>query len=94
MPPHLPQAIVKHGSMFCTMELLLRHVIQFLGLKGTPTLMEPGLIDDTEAFLEDMRHVIVLLDHARPLRHCVLDHTRPLRRYVLDHTRPCIVILY
>ena len=27
-------AIVKQGSMYCTMELLLRHTIQYLGLRG------------------------------------------------------------
>ena len=27
-------AVVVHGSMFSNMELLLRHAIQYLGLKG------------------------------------------------------------
>ena len=44
-------AIVKNGSMYPTMELLLRHAIQYLGLRGTVAVSEPGVLDDEMAFI-------------------------------------------
>ena len=39
-------AIVKHGSMYPTMELLLRHTIQYLGLRGKKCVSMPGVLDN------------------------------------------------
>ena len=44
-------AIVKNGSMYPTMELLLRHAIQYLGLRGTVAVSEPGILDDEASFI-------------------------------------------
>lgn len=47
-------AIVKHGNMYPTMEMLLRHAIQFLGLKGKPVVTTPGIIDNAVDFVADL----------------------------------------
>jgi len=44
-------AIVKNGSMYPTMELLLRHAIQYLGLRGKKCIAEPGVLDNEEEYL-------------------------------------------
>jgi adenylate kinase family enzyme/Ca2+-binding EF-hand superfamily protein len=48
-------AIVKQGSMYCTMELLLRHTIQYLGLRGRAVLSKPGTLDNEFDFVDDLR---------------------------------------
>ena len=48
-------AIVKNGSMYPTMELLLRHSIQFLHLKGKKCVAEPGVLDNQDLLLEHMK---------------------------------------
>ncbi len=47
-------AIVLEGSMHPTMELLLRHAIQYFGMKGKPVLVEPRNLDSVPRFLSDM----------------------------------------
>lgn len=47
-------AIIKHGSMFPTMELLLRHSIQYLGMRGKRVVCEAGTLDNEAAFLEGL----------------------------------------
>ena len=47
-------AIVKHGAMFPSMELLLRHAIQYLGMRGKRVVCEPGTLDNEAAFLQGL----------------------------------------
>jgi hypothetical protein len=47
-------AIVIHGSLHPSMELLLRHALQFLGLRGTKFVAEPGVLDNREGFIRDL----------------------------------------
>eukprot|EP01043_Picozoa_sp_COSAG02_P042681 COSAG02_NODE_3647_length_6427_cov_24.716182_2_plen_616_part_00 len=47
-------AIVVHGSLHPSMELLLRHSLQFLGLVGTRVVASPGILDDRNGFLDDL----------------------------------------
>ena len=47
-------AIVLEGSMHPTMELLLRHAIQYFGLKSSPMLAEPRNLDSIPRFLSDL----------------------------------------
>ena len=47
-------AIVKNGSMYPSMELLLRHAIQYLGLRGSDAVSEPNVLDNEADFLKDM----------------------------------------
>jgi Ca2+-binding EF-hand superfamily protein len=44
-------AIVKHGAMYPSMELLLRHAIQYLGLRGKRVVCEPGTLDNIQGFI-------------------------------------------
>merc|ERR1712100_469702 len=46
-------AIVKNGSMFPTMEMLLRHAVNYLGMKKSKAVREGGMIDDEDAFIQD-----------------------------------------
>ena len=48
-------AIVLKGSMHPAMELLLRHAIQYFGLKGSAEMQEPGSLDSIPRFLSDLR---------------------------------------
>ena len=48
-------AIVLKGSMHPAMELLLRHAIQYFGLKGSEQVHGPGSLDSIPRFLDDMR---------------------------------------
>jgi hypothetical protein len=48
-------AIVKKGSMYPTLEVLLRHSIQYLGLRGKAVVANPGVLDSVEDFLNDMQ---------------------------------------
>lgn len=41
--------------MYPTLELLLRHAIQFLGLRGKSVVSEPGVLDNVEDFLKDLQ---------------------------------------
>ena len=47
-------AIVAKGSMYPTLEMLLRHVIQFLNLRGKSVVSKPGVLDNDEDFLTDL----------------------------------------
>ena len=47
-------AIVKQGSMYPTMELLLRHAIQYLGLRGKSVVAAPGVLDNEDDFIMDL----------------------------------------
>eukprot|EP01051_Picozoa_sp_SAG22_P002652 SAG22_NODE_120_length_19227_cov_7.584013_16_plen_1054_part_00 len=46
-------AIVKHGSMFPTMEILLRHAANYLGMRRHPAITQVGIIDDEQSLLAD-----------------------------------------
>ena len=47
-------AIVKNGSMYPTMELLLRHSIQYLKLRGKACVSQPGVLDNQEELISTM----------------------------------------
>lgn len=47
-------AIVKHGSMFPTLEILLRHAVNYLGMKTSKAVTQGGIIDDELALLNNM----------------------------------------
>ena len=48
-------AITLEGTMLPTMELLLRHAIQYFGLKGSAMLRDPdSALDSSDRFLEDL----------------------------------------
>ena len=69
-------AIVKHGSMFPTMELLLRHAVNYLHMKKSKAVTHAGVIDSEDLFMLDMEGLT--LDHHRAVL-CVHMLT-----YVLD----------
>ena len=50
-------AIVKNGSMYPTMELLLRHAIQYLGLRGKSVIALPGTLDSEDGFIMDLQGI-------------------------------------
>jgi hypothetical protein len=56
-------AIVKHGSMFPTMELLLRHAVGYLDMKKHKAVTQGGIIDDQEGLLRDFGKIT--LDESR-----------------------------
>ena len=62
-------AIVKHGSMFPTMELLLRHAVNYLNMKKSRAVTHSGVIDSEVLFIDDMEgltldeHRAVLCTH-------------------------------
>lgn len=56
-------AIVKHGSMFPTMELLLRHAVNYLDMKKHKAVTEGGIIDDEDGLMKDFANIS--LDEAR-----------------------------
>jgi nicotinate-nucleotide pyrophosphorylase len=47
-------AIVIHGSLHPSMELLLRHALQFLGLRGSKFVAQTGVLDNREGFIRDL----------------------------------------
>ena len=47
-------AIVIHGSLHPSMELLLRHSLQYLHLVGTRVVAQTGILDNREGFLQDL----------------------------------------
>ena len=47
-------SIVKHGSMFPTLEILLRHAVNYLGMKSSKAVTQGGIIDDELALIDDM----------------------------------------
>ena len=71
-------AIVKKGSMFPTLELLLRHAVNYLNMKTSKAVTSGGIIDDELAFVDDMEYLT--LDEHRATLCChmlchVLDGT-------------------
>lgn len=46
---------MKKGSMYPTLEVLLRHSIQYLGLRGKAVVANSGVLDSVEDFLNDMQ---------------------------------------
>lgn len=72
-------AIVMNGSMYPTMELLLRHSIQYLKLKGKACVSEPGHLDNWKEFIAVMAPGGKLSDEERlvamsiHLLACILD---------------------
>ena len=75
-------SIVKSGSMYPTMELLLRHSIQYLHLRGKSAVAEPGNLDNEVLLLDNLKKAEdggVLTDEERRvamsiyLLSCILD---------------------
>eukprot|EP01043_Picozoa_sp_COSAG02_P014829 COSAG02_NODE_618_length_19461_cov_39.117447_6_plen_1075_part_00 len=56
-------AIVKHGSMFPTMELLLRHAVNYLNMAKSKAVTEGGIIDDEAGLMNDF--AAISLDESR-----------------------------
>lgn len=56
-------AIVKHGSMFPTMEILLRHAVNYLNMKKNKAVSQSGVLDNEEALIEDFE--AISLDESR-----------------------------
>ncbi len=56
-------AIVRHGSMFPTMELLLRHAVGYLDMKKHKAVTQGGIIDNQTALLQDFE--LITLDESR-----------------------------
>lgn len=50
-------SIVKHGSMFPTLEILLRHAVNYLGMKTSKAVTQGGIIDDELALIDDMHRL-------------------------------------
>jgi hypothetical protein len=72
-------AIVKNGSMYPTMELLLRHSIQYLHLRGKTAVSAPGILDNEGLLLKGMSMDGGLTDEERRVAMsiyvlaCILD---------------------
>jgi hypothetical protein len=56
-------AIVQRGSMFPTMEILLRHAVNYLNMKKSKAVTQGGIIDDPVALIEDFAKITT--DEAR-----------------------------
>lgn len=52
-------AIVKHGSMFPTMEILLRHAVNYLNMKKSKAVTQGGIIDDEQGLMEDFDKITI-----------------------------------
>eukprot|EP01043_Picozoa_sp_COSAG02_P033960 COSAG02_NODE_2347_length_9092_cov_4.284666_5_plen_219_part_00 len=52
-------AIVKHGSMFPTMEILLRHAVNYLNMKTSKAVTQGGIIDDEAALLKGFAEITI-----------------------------------
>ena len=50
-------AIVKHGSMFPTMEILLRHAVNYLDMKAHDAVTSSGIIDDEATLLQNFEEL-------------------------------------
>ena len=50
-------AIVKHGNMYPSMEILLRHAVQWLGMKSSKAVQKPGVLDNEKLFIEEMQNL-------------------------------------
>jgi hypothetical protein len=48
-------SIAKHGHMYPSMELLLRHAVQWLSMKTSKAVQRPGELDSEEKFRADMQ---------------------------------------
>jgi len=56
-------AIVKHGALFPTMEILLKHAVNYLNMKKSKAVRQSGIIDNEELFFETFEKVS--LDESR-----------------------------
>ena len=56
-------AIVKHGSMFPVMEILLRHAVHYLNMKSSACVTSAGVIDDEDGLIKDFDQIS--LDESR-----------------------------
>jgi hypothetical protein len=56
-------AIVKKGSLFPTMEILLRHAVNFLNMKKSKAVTTSGIIDDEDSLIHDFADIS--LDESR-----------------------------
>lgn len=50
-------AIVKHGALFPTMEILLRHAVNYLNMKKSKAVRNSGIIDSEELFLQTFEDI-------------------------------------
>lgn len=50
-------AIVKHGSMFPTMEILLRHAVNYLNMSKSKAVTDGGILDDQVMFIKDFEKI-------------------------------------
>ena len=50
-------AIVKHGALFPTMEILLRHAVNYLNMKKSKAVRQSGIIDNEELFLKAFEEI-------------------------------------
>ena len=60
--------IVKHGSMFPTKQILLRHAVKYLNMEKSAAVASSGVIDDEEALITDMEDI--KLNEARAVLCC------------------------
>ena len=92
-------AIVLEGSMHPTMELLLRHAIQYFGMKGKPILVEPRNLDSVPRFLSDMaklspdEQLVVMCVHLLTM---MLDGEmdEPVRRFLASSPQLAFAHMY
>ena len=42
------------GVRYPTMEILLRHAVQWLGMKSSPAVQRPGVLDNEDLFIQDL----------------------------------------
>lgn len=71
-------SIVKNGSMYPTMELLLRHSIGYLHLRGKSAVAEPGNLDNEDLLIQNMKKGILPDEERRValsiyLLSCIMD---------------------
>ena len=59
----LRERLCLQGSMFPTMEILLRHAVNYLNMKKSKAVTGGGIIDNELAFVDDMD--LLSLDESR-----------------------------
>jgi hypothetical protein len=69
-------AIVKHGALFPTMEILLRHAVNYLNMKKSKAVRQSGIIDNEELFLQSFEEITLEESRAALCTHMLC--------YVLD----------
>ena len=46
--------IVKHGNLYPTMEVLLRHGVAWMKMRANPAVQTPGVLDNSDTFVNEM----------------------------------------